>query len=72
MREPSILIRNYLSDDRSGSEGTTASSLSVESISSESEVNITSIVLHPRASVAFCGGDDESVGMHDIHAGKYI
>jgi len=68
--EPPVLIRDCMGDD--SSEGTSTSATFAERIAPNYTIKITAIVLHPRGGFAFCGKDDASVALYELHTGKLV
>ena len=68
--EPPVLVRDRVGDD--SSEGTPESATVVERIVSNYTIKITAIVLHPKGEFAFCGKEDGSVALYELHTGKQV
>ncbi|KAI1749523.1 WD40 repeat-like protein [Xylaria castorea] len=66
--EPAVLLKDYEGDD--SSDGTTASIVEMATIGSR--VKISTIALHARDEVAFCGKDDGSVVLFSLKTASPI
>ena len=66
--EPALLLRDSIRGD--SSEGTSTSV--VDAITSETKVKISTVCLHSKLQLAFCGKDDGSVSLYKLKNGAEV
>lgn len=66
--EPAMLLRDSVGDD--SSDGTSTSIVDV--VTSDTKAKISTLVLHPKGEVVFCGKDDGSVSLYDLKTGAEL